>query len=288
MCAVNQYCNDNATCVPITSQPFFGAPCNIDIGSKPSDGLCGPGLHCIVKTCYPCDNGWRDYADNKRCVNHMWTYSEWDGFFDQPIPTLLIAMTGLIVIAFFVTAVVECTVLTVRRAKKRILKYNERKEIAKPDEQKGSSKKKENKQENKKEDDDEEEFEQYDQDEEEEELEDEEEEIEEEVVVVNNKRASRYAAREQPSPRPRPVPRTLSPTTTNIPITSRRYSPSSPRLSPSTPKSFKLPPQDSFSSTPGSPNSSTSRLLSSSPRTDKPKLPTSKRPFALNKDFGDY
>jgi hypothetical protein len=107
LCDLNEYCSDNATCIPTLSNPLFGAPCpyEVPLGSTlPS--FCG-ALHCYQHVCFPCVNGMRDLVDNKVCYNRQWYY------ISSANPTIMILYSPTAFLLIHILCIIILTILII-------------------------------------------------------------------------------------------------------------------------------------------------------------------------------
>ncbi len=72
LCDINEYCSDEGLCTPTKESPLYNQPCPFEQGGPTARGWCGPGLRCFQHVCLPCQNGYYDPKDGKRCVNYEW------------------------------------------------------------------------------------------------------------------------------------------------------------------------------------------------------------------------
>lgn len=123
LCAIDQYCTDNATCADIRTHPFFNAPCPYDLRDD-IGGFCGAGLTCYNHRCLPCLDGMVDYSDGKTCVLNIWTYNKWIMMINDPQSSILGVLLALLLLYAIVQVFIEmvlCCIKKISRDKK--MKY---------------------------------------------------------------------------------------------------------------------------------------------------------------------
>ncbi len=104
-CALNEFCNDAAQCVPLTASPLFGLPCPLE---TPTHGWCGPGLHCIAHVCQICAEGAMDATRLRLCLNGKWTTDAWAISRQDPAMMLALVICAVLCVQLLITLFSTC------------------------------------------------------------------------------------------------------------------------------------------------------------------------------------
>lgn len=118
LCALDEYCTDDATCEHIRTHPLFNADCPYEPATSAGSSFCGTGLRCYHHKCLPCLDGMVDYADGKVCVMNVWTYDRWVNVINEPTPTILSVMLVLVLVYGVVSVAIDMAMCCAKRRSK--------------------------------------------------------------------------------------------------------------------------------------------------------------------------
>lgn len=118
LCALDEYCTDDATCAYIRTHPLYNADCPYEPATSSGSSFCGTGLRCYRHKCLPCLDGMVDYADGKVCVMNVWTYDRWVNVINEPTPTILSVMVVLVLVYGVVSVAIDMAMCCAKRRNK--------------------------------------------------------------------------------------------------------------------------------------------------------------------------